>query len=82
MNMVNLEEMVLTFHENVRVRLEELSKERKETQALLLGREGLDKGRLWAIKGRRGDPRLSTLIKLARSVGAYTPEEFGELFCK
>jgi transcriptional regulator with XRE-family HTH domain len=77
---LEIHRLVMTFHGNVSKRLRRLARDNKENQATILGREGLDKGMLWAIKGKRKNPRLSTLLRLAKSVGCTTPEEFATLF--
>jgi DNA-binding XRE family transcriptional regulator len=77
---MELKDLVDRFQSNLRYRLEEMSRDSGNTQAFILGQVGLNKGTLWAMKGRRPDPRLSTLMKLSQSVGAMTPEEFATFF--
>lgn len=71
---MDMVEIMEVFDRNLRKKLAELP----GTQASILGKEGLDRGMLWALT--RKDPRLGTLIRFARAVGVTSPEEFGELF--
>lgn len=80
---MELDSLTRTFLENYQRRLEELSSATGETFALILGREGLDKTIACSLRsGRRKDPRVSTIVRLARAVGVGSAEEFGLMFTR
>jgi transcriptional regulator with XRE-family HTH domain len=59
------------------MRLKELRKQRDWTQPVLAKRSGLSPGYIARLETGRHDPKLSTLVKLAKALGVPVADLLG-----